>query len=151
MVVAKHLNSNLSKTQRVLPTPHVYYTHLNSSIFDHSCVRHESRILAFHSPQWLLVYFSLYFMCFEIINNVRISYSHLFKRKCSSFMLHLQTWWQLLMIACEANRLSSTDLPRRVKRKKELVFYYKVWPVLHKLYNVLFFYLFIMGASVQWC
>ena len=36
--VAKHLNVSLNMNQRVLRTPHIYYTHLASAMFEHSYV-----------------------------------------------------------------------------------------------------------------
>ena len=71
----KAFKLSLNINQRVLPTPHIYYTHLTSAMFEQFYVSHyESMILAFRSfttsVKWLLAYFILYFLCFEIFNNV---------------------------------------------------------------------------------
>ena len=39
---------------------------------------------------------------------------------------------------------------QKAKWKKQFIFYYQVWPVLHKLLWYLYFYLFFMATNLQW-
>ena len=104
--VAKHLNVSLKINQRVLPTHGIYYTHVTSAMFEHSCVSSwikDTCVRKFHtSVKWLLAYFSLCFLCFENVNNVKKSYSLSSVLRCEIFYLkitrHLLTFLNIFMM-----------------------------------------------------
>ena len=93
--VAKHLNVSLKINQRVLPTPDIYYTHVTSAMFEHSCVSSWIKDTCVRklptSVKWLLAYFSLCFLCFENFNNVKKSYSLSSVLRCKIFLFENNT------------------------------------------------------------
>ena len=68
--VAKYLNVILNVSQRVLPTPHIYYTHLTSAMFEHSNVSSwikDTCIRKFHSQREVVA--GLFLSMFPVFRN----------------------------------------------------------------------------------